>query len=754
MSGIAQQPNWENFDKKLYNESLIGADQKKAQLAKNFEGIQKTVKDNPENINRISNETLKNLKEYISFNKDLACDMYMDVYSSLQNSDKLDRKDKKSLEKIKILIEEEISKEKIWEHQLAQEINENFWGDELKRLKKYGESFNKSQNITNWFRHIPEEYKWDNSEIEAHCKDKLYTSKQFVKKLYDLNQSRQDKIEQIVSRIDVSTLGVDVSWSFDAGSHNAQKIVTYIKAQWWEIIHDYREYPSFVTADVKKKWENDIEVSKKEEENSKTESESGKASEEGVAETETNAAVEVVKETIDLIDFNASSIIEKIEGTEKNWYNNVSNKAHIEKAINEISKIAKEKSGDKDLKNLVDLLKQWNIRRFQIAIWLDEWNAWNQADGKIWEHTLKTLNEFIKKKEEGNNADEVPNETNSASSSVTNSAESRNASNTAPETPIEYSIDFIKNRISKDKMKDYVECFKNSNFKDISKFFTKFMSNSDIDKDDIKNLQKDLLKDKRGFNYRWKWGEMFTTGDVDGIFWPKTLAKLEDLYEKMVGNHPSNASVEQAQSTELKDINIFDLTKRPMTEILETVKSKSLSNKDLHPIGTNNEGEIIFIADNSSRYGVYDTKNDSSCVVVNYDYKEKTVNNKNIDFAFYFLLNPLEMDINIFEFKKIWTEDHVKFSNLATEYNKVWRDHKDTGMYNKTMKDKAIEKAWPKLPSVVWSKTARNITERVTNRENWKAYRRWATEQSGLWNKHTTLRDWLIYKQLKQDNFI
>lgn len=50
---------------------------------------------------------------------------------------------------------------------------------------------------------------------------------------------------------------------------------------------------------------------KKEEENSKTESESGKASEEGVAETETNAAVEVVKETIDLIDFNASSIIEK-----------------------------------------------------------------------------------------------------------------------------------------------------------------------------------------------------------------------------------------------------------------------------------------------------------------------------------------------------------------------------------------------------------------------------------------------------------
>jgi hypothetical protein len=113
MSGIAQQPNWENFDKKLYNESLIGADQKKAQLAKNFEGIQKTVKDNPENINRISNETLKNLKEYISFNKDLACDMYIDVYSSLQNSDKLDRKDKKSLEKIKILIEEEISKEKI-----------------------------------------------------------------------------------------------------------------------------------------------------------------------------------------------------------------------------------------------------------------------------------------------------------------------------------------------------------------------------------------------------------------------------------------------------------------------------------------------------------------------------------------------------------------------------------------------------------------------------------------------------------------
>ena len=743
MSGIAQQPNWD-----LDYQFKEISDKQQEQLKKSFDQFDKKLKEHP----RITEDVLNGLEQYLLLNESSAFDMYINVYESLHKSEKLWKRERKSLEKIKTLIEgqKNFNKEKVWEYQLTQEIK-----DELEWLQTYWKHFQK-WNVINWFNNIPKEYEWNNVLIESFVEEgnKIYTSTQMVEKLYTLNESRKNKIKSIVKNIDVSTLGVDVSWSFDAGSHNAQKIVTYIKAQWWEIIHDYREYPSFVTADVKKKWENDIEVSKKEEENSKTESESGKASEEGVAETETNAAVEVVKETIDLIDFNASSIIEKIEGTEKNWYNNVSNKAHIEKAINEISKIAKEKSGDKDLKNLVDLLKQWNIRRFQIAIWLDEWNAWNQADGKIWEHTLKTLNEFIKKKEEGNNADEVPNETNSASSSVTNSAESRNASNTAPETPIEYSIDFIKNRISKDKMKDYVECFKNSNFKDISKFFTKFMSNSDIDKDDIKNLQKDLLKDKRGFNYRWKWGEMFTTGDVDGIFWPKTLAKLEDLYEKMVGNHPSNASVEQAQSTELKDINIFDLTKRPMTEILETVKSKSLSNKDLHPIGTNNEGEIIFIADNSSRHGVYDTKNDSSCVVVNYDYKEKTVNNKNIDFAFYFLLNPLEMDINIFEFKKIWTEDHVKFSNLATEYNKVWRDHKDTDMYNKTMKDKAIEKAWPKLPSVVWSKTARNITERVTNRENWKAYRRWATEQSGLWNKHTTLRDWLIYKQLKQDNFI
>ena len=529
MSGIAQQPNWD-----LDYQFKEISDKQQEQLKKSFDQFDKKLKEHP----RITEDVLNGLEQYLLLNESSAFDMYINVYESLHKSEKLWKRERKSLEKIKTLIEgqKNFNKEKVWEYQLTQEIK-----DELEWLQTYWKHFQK-WNVINWFNNIPKEYEWNNVLIESFVEEgnKIYTSTQMVEKLYTLNESRKNKIKSIVKNIDVSTLGVDVSWSFDAGSHNAQKIVTYIKAQWWEIIHDYREYPSFVTADVKKKWENDIEVSKKEEENPKTESESGKASEEGVAETETNAAVEVVKETIDLIDFNASSIIEKIEGTEKNWYNNVSNKAHIEKAINEISKIAKEKSGDKDLKNLVDLLKQWNIRRFQIAIWLDEWNAWNQADGKIWKYTLNKLNEFIEKKEEGNNTDEVPNDTNSASSSVTNSAESRNASNTAPETPIEYSRNFIDKNIKQETRKAYAELFEvktdnDRDFTKISTFFKKILS--DINKEDIKILQKELAvkKTQAPFFYR---GER--TGlkevDVDGVFWPKTLSALEALVKHEASN--------------------------------------------------------------------------------------------------------------------------------------------------------------------------------------------------------------------------
>lgn len=529
MSGIAQQPNWD-----LDYQFKEISDKQQEQLKKSFDQFDKKLKEHP----RITEDVLNGLEQYLLLNESSAFDMYINVYESLHKSEKLWKRERKSLEKIKTLIEgqKNFNKEKVWEYQLTQEIK-----DELEWLQTYWKHFQK-WNVINWFNNIPKEYEWNNVLIESFVEEgnKIYTSTQMVEKLYTLNESRKNKIKSIVKNIDVSTLGVDVSWSFDAGSHNAQKIVTYIKAQWWEIIHDYREYPSFVTADVKKKWENDIEVSKKEEENPKTESESGKASEEGVAETETNAAVEVVKETIDLIDFNASSIIEKIEGTEKNWYNNVSNKAHIEKAINEISKIAKEKSGDKDLKNLVDLLKQWNIREFQIAIWLDEWNAWNQADGKIWKYTLNKLNEFIEKKEEGNNTDEVPNDTNSASSSVTNSAESRNASNTAPETPIEYSRNFIDKNIKQETRKAYAELFEvktdnDRDFTKISTFFKKILS--DINKEDIKILQKELAvkKTQAPFFYR---GER--TGlkevDVDGVFWPKTLSALEALVKHEASN--------------------------------------------------------------------------------------------------------------------------------------------------------------------------------------------------------------------------
>jgi hypothetical protein len=116
----------------------------------------------------------------------------------------------------------------------------------------------------------------------------------------------------------------------------------------------------------------------------------------------------------------------------------------------------------------------------------------------------------------------VPNDTNSASSSVTNSAESRNASNTAPETPIEYSRNFIDKNIKQETRKAYAELFEvktdnDRDFTKISTFFKKILS--DINKEDIKILQKELAvkKTQAPFFYR---GER--TGlkevDVDGVF--------------------------------------------------------------------------------------------------------------------------------------------------------------------------------------------------------------------------------------------
>jgi hypothetical protein len=110
------------------------------------------------------------------------------------------------------------------------------------------------------------------------------------------------------------------------------------------------------------------------------------------------------------------------------------------------------------------------------------------------------------------------------------------------------------------------------------------------------------------------------------------------------------------------------------------------------------------------------------------------------------------MDLPVSNLKDVWWKDHKLFVNLATEYNKVWRDHKDTGMYNKTMKDKAIEKAWPWLVDLIWNWDARDLTERITNKKNWKAYRKRVKEQSTLGNKHTTLKDWLIYRSIFRES--
>ena len=205
-------------------------------------------------------------------------------------------------------------------------------------------------------------------------------------------------------------------------------------------------------------------------------------------------------------------------------------------------------------------------------------------------------------------------------------------------------------------------------------------------------------------------------------------------------------NIEQEQSLDLKDLNIFKIDSEPMKSILETVEQKNLWKWHLHPVGTDiSINEIVFVSTN----GLNDYNN---YITFRYNYGTGEIVKEVKYFNYDFLTNSSEMDLPVSNLKDVWWKDHKLFVNLATEYNKVWRDHKDTGMYNKTMKDKAIEKAWPWLVDLIWNWDARDLTERITNKKNWKAYRKRVKEQSTLGNKHTTLKDWLIYRSIFRES--
>jgi len=75
-----------------------------------FKTINTTIKDNPDQLEKVSKDSLSFLKEYLKADKNSASAMLYNTLKALKNTEKLERDDRKSLEKIRdmILTEEKI----------------------------------------------------------------------------------------------------------------------------------------------------------------------------------------------------------------------------------------------------------------------------------------------------------------------------------------------------------------------------------------------------------------------------------------------------------------------------------------------------------------------------------------------------------------------------------------------------------------------------------------------------------------------
>ncbi len=491
------------------------AQQQQAELAQRFNNLNDQIKNKPEDLNKISKESLEAVEKYISLDKACAFDMYINILESLKNTDKLWNRDEKSLNNIKSLIEWKYNniKNDIWEYQLNNDVfNEKF---DFNKLTEIWSKFQK-WTTSDWFRNIPKDYDGTNQAINKMCEWKLYTPKQLVKWLYDKNEARRNKISTIVSEMYISKLDwINSNESFDAWSDNAKIIVREIKSKWWELANDYWEYGDFINKNTFIKQEI-------EEQNTNTVTVDS-STWTMVVSGSTDKKVETTP--VDLSWFDQDAVVSKINEY-TSWYNIEHNKGYLSNAINKISNKINENPENPELVKLVDLLKKWNIRGFQQEIWLQQWNGALQADGKLGPNTLKKLDEYLNKIKNENKiaasgSSEIP---------TNNTLQDTNQSNSersiiTPEKNLKYSKDFIWKNIDNNIRSAYVELFEVSNYTNVSTFFKKDLNS--ITNDDIRNMQENLIT---GIQFDYKWIKMvFRNSDVDWNFWPKTLAALNAL---------------------------------------------------------------------------------------------------------------------------------------------------------------------------------------------------------------------------------
>jgi hypothetical protein len=477
---------WPNIQNTMDNFLDFTDQQKKDEqnmLEEDFNKIKTKIENNPEDINKISKNELETVKKFIASNKNEAFDMYINIVESLENTEKLWRRDEKSLNEIKSLIEWKYKIAEIWEYQLNKDVfNETFDFGKLKKIWSY---FEKWKNIVNWFRNIPKDYDGENQSINNMCQWKLYTPQQLVKWLYEKNEERKEEIKNIVSEIDVSGLEwIDLDGSFRAGSNNAKIIIKEIKEKWWELADDFWEYPSLVNSRlIGLNTINKKEI--KEEMDKKTEESKEELEEESKEEESKEEVKEVTQEVRE------------------------NNETYTVLPWDTLSKIAK--NNNISLQDIKDL----NSGLFEEA--RDAFGKKRREDGGliyVWDEIV------IRKKAK----ETIENENNDGTEDKAENKAENNENIITLEQKLKDSKDFIWKNIDKNTRDAYAELFEISNYPNISKFFNKNLNS--ITNDYVKSMQNNLVGTL--FDYKWK-KIVFTTSDVDSNFWSKTLAALNTL---------------------------------------------------------------------------------------------------------------------------------------------------------------------------------------------------------------------------------
>jgi len=360
---------------------------------KKFEDINTTIKSNPDQLEKVSKDSLSSLKDYLKEDKNSAIAMLYNTLEALKNPDKLENDDRKSLEKIRdmILTEEKIcTMEDVWAYQLKTEVfNDTF---DLVALKKYGKLFNTWSTLTR-FGNIKDTYEpnkyadFDKLFDSGEFKNKDFTRVQFQKELYTKNTERMTKLVADLKALDIVdflTKNTAKVASLDKLTNNTE-LTTPLETKFPTMVHGLYEFNYLLEKNpaIMVTWKAALDTKK-------------------AAETEV-----VNKKILETItkDFTADKVLEKYLVANKNvkdaaYTYNMGKDSKLAETITTLNKQITLVPSDTKVSTLIDFLKAGELAKFQEFIYTDvnlTSSLTNPYDNKIGPETYSILDRYINK---------------------------------------------------------------------------------------------------------------------------------------------------------------------------------------------------------------------------------------------------------------------------------------------------------------------------------------------------------------------